>query len=291
MQIFRETYPTAETNILQDNIDQIDNDNTLRSMFSGDSFPTSPAPVVGQPCYRTDLKKLFIYTADGWVEIMGKPIYDPRSISADVFHMDNMTEGANTKIMTAEERIKLNNTIVDPSGYNFLPIGVPIPVWDHLSITIPPNTGSGAIYIRLTAGQSGSGGYNQGLLRDEMVSGAAPLVTATAVINLPDSPIYNQTVHLINTEEAFIRARTTSGALQNDQIQRITGSAPTGSDRLGSYGQSSGAMRHYHNSSQSGNTGGGQQMLYIDFDSSRVVRSGTETRPKNVSATWYLRIR
>ena len=107
VQIFRETRPTAATNILQDNIDQIDNDNTLRSMFSGDSFPTSPAPVVGQPCYRTDLKKLFIYTADGWVEIMGKPIYDPRSISADVFHMDNMTEGANTKIMTAEERDKI----------------------------------------------------------------------------------------------------------------------------------------------------------------------------------------
>jgi len=107
VQIFRETYPTAETNILQDNIDQIDNDNTLRSMFSGDSFPTNPAPVVGQPCYRTDLKKLFIYTADGWVEIMGKPIYDPRSISADAFHMDNMAEGANTKIMTAEERDKI----------------------------------------------------------------------------------------------------------------------------------------------------------------------------------------
>jgi len=107
VQIFRETRPTAATNILQDNIDQIDNDNTLRSMFSGDSFPTNPAPLVGQPCYRTDLKKLFIYTADGWVEIMGKPIYDPRSISADVFHMDNMTEGANTKIMTAEERDKI----------------------------------------------------------------------------------------------------------------------------------------------------------------------------------------
>ena len=107
VQIFRETRPTAETNILQDNIEQIDNDNTLRSMFSGDSFPTNPAPMVGQPCYRTDLKKLFVYTADGWVEIMGKPIYDPRSVSADVFHMDNMTEGANTKIMTAEERDKI----------------------------------------------------------------------------------------------------------------------------------------------------------------------------------------
>jgi len=166
---------------------------------------------------------------------------------------------------------------------------MPIPIWDHLSIPIPPNTGSGAIYIRLTAGQSGPGGFNQGLLINETVSGSAPLVQATAVIAV--GPLAGKTVHLINTEEAFIRATTVSGTLQYDQIQRITGSAPTGSDRLGSYGQSSGAMRHYHNSSQSGTTGGGERMSYIDFDSSRVVRSGTETRPKNVSATWYLRIR
>lgn len=285
VQIFRETRPTAATNILQDNIDQIDNDNTLRSMFSGDSFPTNPEPVLGQPCYRTDLNKLFIYTADGWVEIMGKPIYDPRSISADVFHMDNMTEGSNTKIMTAEERIKLNNTIVDPSGYNFLPIGVPIPVWDHLSITIPPNTGSGAIYIRLTAGQSGSGGYNQGLLRSETVSGSAPLVTATAIVDLPDSPIYNQTIHLINTEEAFIRARTVSGELQNDQMQQLTGQfgrvvkEATGSGVF----ESESKIRVYDSGSNYG--------AMINFDSSRVARSGTETRSKNVSATWYLRIK
>ena len=69
MQLFRATHPTADTNILQDNIDQIDNDNSLRSLFSGDQFPTNPAPVVGQPCYRTDQDKLYIYTDDGWLEI------------------------------------------------------------------------------------------------------------------------------------------------------------------------------------------------------------------------------
>lgn len=294
VQIFRETRPTAATNILQDNIDQIDNDNTLRSMFSGDSFPTNPEPVLGQPCYRTDLNKLFIYTADGWVEIMGKPIYDPRSISADVFHMDNMTEGSNTKIMTAEERIKLNNTIVDPSGYNFLPIGVPIPIWDHLSITIPPNTGSGAIYIRLTAGQSGSGGYNQGLLRSETVSGSAPLVTATAIVDLPDSPIYNQTIHLINTEEAFIRARTVSGELQMDQMQRITGKLKN----IRSTTFVGEGMVSIEAGSNGNGTGGAdispKNIVFDSANSPNARASSTtsgETRSKNVSATWYLRIR
>jgi len=319
-QIFRATRPTASTNILQDNIDQIDNDNTLRSMFSGDSFPTNPAPVLGQPCYRTDQKKLYIYTADGWVEIMGKPIYDPRSISADAFHMDNMTEGANTKIMTSAERDKLNNAVTGPAssvdgeialfngtsgkalknsgltpgGYNFLPIGMPIPIWDHLSIPIPPNTGSGAIYIRLTAGQSGPGGFNQGLLRDETVSGSAPLVTATAIVNLPDSPIYNQTIHLINTEEAFIRARTVSGELQMDQMQRITGKLKNIRSAL--------FVGEGMVSIESGTTGNGtggadvspKNIVFDSANSPNARASSTtsgETRSKNVSATWYLRIR
>ena len=68
-QTFRATLPTADTNIFQDNVDQINNDNTLRSLFSGTAFPTSPAPVIGQPCYRTDLNMLYIYTSTGWTEI------------------------------------------------------------------------------------------------------------------------------------------------------------------------------------------------------------------------------
>ena len=168
--------------------------------------------------------------------------------------------------------------------YSSLPIGVPIPVWDHLTIDKPPNSGNGAIYIKLTAGQSGSGGFNHGLLRNETVSGSAPLVTATAVINLSDSPIYNQTVHLINTEEAFIRARTTSGVLQNDQIQQLTGAF----GRV-TYGQISGifALEEYVGTYSAGS----HNTAIISFDSSRVARSGNETRSKNVSATWYLRIR
>lgn len=68
-QTFRATLPTANTNIFQDNVDQINNDNTLRSLFSGTAFPTNPTPVIGQMCYRTDLNMLYIYTSTGWVEI------------------------------------------------------------------------------------------------------------------------------------------------------------------------------------------------------------------------------
>jgi len=178
--------------------------------------------------------------------------------------------------------------------YSSLPIGVPIPVWDHLTIDKPPNSGNGAIYIKLTAGQSGSGGFNHGLLRNETVSGSAPLVTATAVINLSDSPIYNQTVHLINTEEAFIRARTTSGELQMDQMQRITGKLK---NIRSSHIAGEGMVSIEAGSHGNGTTGEIPPPRNIVFDSANSpnarVSSTTsgETRSKNVSATWYLRIR
>lgn len=53
----------------------------LRSAFSGTSFPTSPSPVAGQPCYRTDrldsrgYPKQYVYTNNpvlgesGWIEV------------------------------------------------------------------------------------------------------------------------------------------------------------------------------------------------------------------------------
>lgn len=38
----------------------------LRSSFSGGAFPTSPTPVEGQVCYRTDLDALFLYHLSAW---------------------------------------------------------------------------------------------------------------------------------------------------------------------------------------------------------------------------------
>lgn len=41
----------------------------LRSCFCGNSFPTTPSPTVGQLCFRTDLNKLYVFTASGWKEV------------------------------------------------------------------------------------------------------------------------------------------------------------------------------------------------------------------------------
>jgi hypothetical protein len=68
-QNFKSTPPTLSTNIFQDNVDQINNDNTLRSCFSGTAFPTSPEPVYGQLCYRTDQGVLYVYRWNGWQQL------------------------------------------------------------------------------------------------------------------------------------------------------------------------------------------------------------------------------
>ncbi len=181
-----------------------------------------------------------------------------------------------------------------PIGYDVFPIGVPIPVWDHLPITKPPNSGSGAIFIKLTAGENGEGGYNYGLLTGETVSGSAPLVKATAIVDLLDSPLYGQAVHLINTEEAFLRARTTSGQLQYDQMQKIIGSfnGPRSTDLSPSGAFSGGAISTLN--TYVSTTSSRIRVMFDSAGSPYARTSSTtsgETRSKNVSATWYLRIK
>ena len=187
-----------------------------------------------------------------------------------------------------------------PNPFEVTPIGVPFPLWDNFTgLTAPDNSGT-AKFIKLTAGESGTGGYNEGLLTSESVSGSAPLVTATAQI--VGGALNGQTVHLINTEESFLRARTTSGVKQNDQMQRLTGAVKA--FRAGADG---GLLWNGDNSVNGVFKAGGSTTQRtqvsaaagqeLDFDSSGSPNSRTssstngETRSKNVSATFYMRVR
>jgi hypothetical protein len=170
-------------------------------------------------------------------------------------------------------------------------IGEPFALWDHITgCPVPDNSGD-AKFIKLTSGLTGAGGFNEGLLGSESVTGTAPLVEATATILV--GPMTGQTVHLINTEEAFLRARATSGALQMDQMQRITG-------QTGPYlrGTTSGIGSLTTINTGTLDLGGATTRNFGDVsfnsaDSPNARVSSTtdgETRSKNVSATYYLRI-
>ena len=147
-------------------------------------------------------------------------------------------------------------------------IGEPFALWDHIvGCPIPSNSGA-AKFIRLTAGQSGVGGYNEGLISGESVSGSSPDIVATATISV--GPMAGQTVRLINTTAEFLRPGTTSGVLQDDEFKSHTHGAFFAV--AGASGGAVGVASDNGSSFQTSATG------------------GTETRPRNISGTFYLRI-
>ena len=169
-----------------------------------------------------------------------------------------------------------------PSSYwESLPIGVPIPVWDHIAgVAVPPTNDSAFRYVKLTA----SDAYNSGVLTSETVAGSAPLVQATAVISDSASPINGQTIRLINTERRFLRAGS-SGEVEADAMQghrhataaALWTTSPT--VFLGSGGGFTGASNN-------------SAILNPTTDGvNGTPRTANETRSKNIGATYYMRIR
>lgn len=164
-----------------------------------------------------------------------------------------------------------------------IPIGFPFPVFDHIPGCPAPSNAGVAKYIKLTAGQSGAGQYNEGLLTDETVTGMAPDVIATAVIALTGSPVNGQIVSLINTERRIVRPGA-SGELQGDAIRNITGNfggTMSSSTASGAFAQSI--------VGQFGAAGAGRYGD-VSYDASRVVPTADENRMKNIGATYYMRI-
>jgi hypothetical protein len=170
------------------------------------------------------------------------------------------------------------------------PIGVPFDIWTHLpGVELPPTDNPSYRYIKLTASDS----YNDGVLTSESVSGSAPLVQATAVIDYPDSPFDGETVHLINTERRFLRPGS-SGTVEQDAMQNITGSITNQQEITGLPIVASGAFgKSAVTTPIASRTGASVQIaaLSVDFDASRVVRTANETRVKGIGADVFMRIR
>jgi hypothetical protein len=154
-------------------------------------------------------------------------------------------------------------------------------------------------YIKLEAGLTGVGGYNEGKLTNEVVTGSAPLVEATAEIADPESPLFGQVIHLLETEERFLRAGQ-AGRVQNDQMQRVTGTAGLLRDGVVQSTNGEGALhftRFDGPVAQSANTSGSANQTTLTFSSANSpnarVSSTTdgETRAKNIGVSVYMRIK
>ncbi|TWC50110.1 hypothetical protein FBY04_1203 [Pseudomonas sp. SJZ080] len=209
--------------------------------------------------------------------------------SANAAHLSEIAAAASASAAAASAAFA-----GDP--WNFQPIGVPIPVFTNLTGVTEPPTNQPYRYIKLTAADA----YNTGVLSSESVTGTSPLVQATAVVSLASSPLNGQTVRLMNTERRFLRAGS-SGTVEGDQFQGFqVGAVEAGGTRYGDM-TANGASGSVATNAGSGfsierwlaSNGAGlsTRLQPVGDGTNGAVRSGTETRGKNIGVTYYMRIK
>lgn len=230
----------------------------------------------------------------GWRPINAEATETEAGISAIATQAEVDAGDDDAKFVTA---LKLKNRLDQISVWSSKAIAEPFPIFDHLpGIEIPPTNNPNFRFIKLTAGENGAGGYNEGVLVGETVSGSAPLVVATAVIDYADSPINGETINLINTEGHYVKPGTSSGTLADDQMQQITGEF--GASR--SQGDSP-ILNHYQGAFSSDGTGSDSvsydgfqtnstQVVIFDSANSPNARTGDYTDVRHQQATYFMRI-
>ncbi len=200
----------------------------------------------------------------------------------------------NDAIAAIEEDVAAISGASDP--WALQPVGALIALDMGEGVT-PPPTDQTYRYIELTAGLSGAGGYNNGVLTSETVSGSAPSISATAVVALSGSPLNGLTIHLINTERRFIRPGS-PGTLEDGQNLSHTHTGST--DSAGAHsvtiatasGSGSGATSY--STQQSYNAPSTPVIASIPNHSHALTiaaRGGSESRPRNIGVKYYRRIK
>lgn len=197
--------------------------------------------------------------------------------------------------LTAARTVTLpDRSIAIGDVWEFMPLGMKFPIDTHTTgVPVPPTDNPNYRYIKLTASDS----YNTGVLTSESVSGSAPLVQATAVINDAGSPMDGQTVRLINTERRFLRPGS-SGTVEADALQdhphpvpQATGTysnLPSANGLGGGGSASSGgdaSNPRYRTTMSDGSPAVGIASLISS------TRTANETRVKSIGADYFMRIR
>ncbi|UIY29189.1 hypothetical protein LZK73_21895 [Neorhizobium galegae] len=189
--------------------------------------------------------------------------------AAQTFDPENFYEKAETYPKTevyskAEVDALINNL-------NTLPVGTVIDVYGNGTTAIPG-------YLRVIPGLEITAAYPE--LR------AFGLANGWAV-NGSGNPVMPSGDSLFKRQWASGQARDAGrafGSVQTDAMQQITGRV--GSVIGGSY---TGTGPFVNNNSFVGYQGGGGSMVNLDFDLSLAARTAAETRPANITVTWYIR--
>ncbi|MDR9808213.1 hypothetical protein [Rhizobium hidalgonense] len=168
--------------------------------------------------------------------------------------------------------------VATPDGWGSYPVGVPVPVMTHKGVSGPP-TNKGYRYVKLTAADS----YNTGVITSESVSGTAPLLVATGVVSLTDSPMDGQTINLWNSEGRIPRPGSSAGTLQNDAFQDHAHGT------IGSDGSGGGVA--IINNAAGGFSPNNKTASGTTAATGGTPRTANETRMKNEAVTYYMRIK
>lgn len=242
-------------------------DNTVRALIGAapgalDTLVELAAALGNDPNFATTITNALAAKANiTSPAFTGIPTAGTADLGSANFQLANTLFVANT----------INALLTDPWAVQ--PIGVPFPVM--VGAAEPP-TNKSYRYIKLSANDA----YNTGVLTGESVSGLAPLVIAYGRISLSGSPITGNTVYLINTERRFIRPGA-GGSLENDQLQGHSFQSGTaaGGDGVVLDTWPSGALNS------------GVKASIVTDGTNGTPRVGIETRPKNIGANYYMRIK
>ena len=182
--------------------------------------------------------------------------------SAGVTPNGNVDEVGNSQYFQA-----LLTVIRDTVTWEAIPIGVPFPLRVDRGAPEPPINNPNFRYVKLSYNDA----YNGSIVTSETISGTAPTIVATGVVNFGGSPMNNKVIKLINTMGCFIRPSETGGVIQQSDNKSHTHTAAGTYQELGFLGPGPGR----------------------DFNQEVITTSasgGSESRPYNESAIYYMRI-
>ncbi|EOW9436655.1 phage tail protein [Vibrio cholerae] len=182
------------------------------------------------------------------------------------------------------------------SGSNFawlsMPIGLPFALALHIPGVEPPPTDNPKIrYIKLSSNDL----YNGGILINEVVTGTAPVLSVTAEINFPSSPIHGQRIELRNTSKVFSRPGTNSGVVIGDTIRNFTATINTGVGAA----SDGGAFTSANGIAQIG-TANSRSFLRdssatgrspdVTLDASRQLPTSNQVQPIHIEEPYFMRV-
>lgn len=180
----------------------------------------------------------------------------------------------------------------EASCWASMPIGHPFALETHIEgVEPPPKDDARFRFIKLSRNDA----YNDDILINEIISGVAPVLSITAEINFPQSPMHGQRVELRNTSKVFSRPGDNHGVVIGDTIRNFTASINTGVGAAsdgGAFSSASGIAQIGTTNSRSflRDSSATGRSPDLTLDASRVVPTSNQVQPIHIEEPYFMKI-